>query len=616
MKGQQGPRFLFGVGTGRCPLPSLMQLNSKRWPFHNGQCSRSGRRSHQAGRTQLSRGYAQRPTQQPAAELAAASDPVSYRENRWNQISALETTRGFRPYPHYASTPGLTCSIQEFVGRFQHLLPEERLPGQMVALTGRITSKRASGKRLFFYDLASGGAKLQVMAVSNSYKPSDSTLAPAETEFLAINDLLRKGDIIEVEGFPARTKTGELSIIPHRLKLLSPCVQPLPSWDGLKDPEIRQRRRYLDLLSNPSVQQTFLTRAKIIQFLRTFLNEREFLEVETPILYPSAGGANALPFETHSKAHNMPLYMRIAPELFLKQLVIGGMERVYEIGKCFRNEGVDAMHNPEFTTIELYQAMANYEDMMSLTEQMLHEMVVAVCGSSRIKIPKVFAPLKSKEMDRADCDDDGSLEIDFTPPYRRVYFVEELEKILGMKFKAHHLTDGEPDEELRTIYKNQGLGNAPSTTAKLLDGLCGHFIEKKCIQPTFVCDHPLLLSPLSKEHSSKPGCTERFELFVAGRELCNAYTELNDPREQRRRFEAQSEAKRKGDTEAQPMDEAFCLALEYGLPPTGGWGMGIDRLCMLLSGHTHIRDVQLFPTIKTEDKEEARKDTNNSATTN
>ena len=510
-------------------------------------------------------------------------DPTQYKENREKVVSALKA-EGSNPYPHKFH---VDHRLPEFVSLYESATEDgNRIEDKLVSVAGRLVSARGQGK-LFFYDLRGDGAKIQIM--------SDlGTFAAGEEAFYTIHRTIKRGDIVGVTGYPGKSKKGELSIFPTVIELLSPCLHMLPfakgnsCQGGISNMETRYRQRYLDLIVNSEVRNTFETRSRIINGVRKYLDDRHFIEVETPMMNMIPGGAVARPFITYHNELSMQLYLRIAPELYLKQLVIGGLDRVYEIGRQFRNEGIDLTHNPEFTTCEFYQAYADYNDLMDMTEEMISGIVKDVTGGYKVMYsPKPGLP---------------EIEIDFTPPFKRIPMMPGLEE--AMKVKLPALDDPEIDTKLVALLQKFELECAPPhTTARLLDTFVGEFLEDNIVHPTFITEHPECMSPLAKYHRSEKGLTERFELFVAGRELANAYTELNDPVVQYQRFLEQAQAGKKGDDEAMVVDDSFVTALEHGLPPTGGWGLGIDRFTMFLSNKNNIKEVLLFPAMKPTDEQ-------------
>ena len=448
-----------------------------------------------------------------------------------------------------------------------------------VAIAGRMMFKRVMGKASFcnIQDLQ---GSIQV------YVARDAIGTESYADFKR-SDI---GDIFGLEGFAFRTRTGEISIHAEKMTLLSKSLQILPEkFHGLTDTDTRYRQRYVDLIMNPESKETFIKRSKILKEIRNFLDGRGFMEVETPMLVSNAGGAAARPFETHYNALNEDVKLRISLELYLKRLIVGGLERVYEIGRVFRNEGVDTRHNPEFTLMELYQAYTDYEGMMELTESMFRYLAEKVCGSAMISY-------------------NGTV-IDMAKPFERISMIDAVKKYAGVDF-----SEVKTDEEAKALAdKHHVEYEERHKKGDILNLFFDEFCEEKMIQPTFVTDHPIEISPLTKKNPEDPNYVERFELYVYGREMCNAYSELNDPIDQRERFAAQEEAFAAGDEEANHTDEDFLNALEIGMPPTGGIGYGIDRLVMLLTDAQAIRDVLLFPTMKSLDGVNKKNDVNNTA---
>ena len=449
-----------------------------------------------------------------------------------------------------------------------------------VVIAGRMMSRRVMGKASFV-ELQDSKGRIQVYITRDDICPEeDKTLY--NTVFKRLLDI---GDFIGVKGFVFRTQTGEISVHAQSLTLLSKSLKPLPivkykdgvAYDKFEDPELRFRQRYVDLIVNDGVKDTFLQRATVVRTIRHVLDEAGYTEVETPTLQAIAGGASARPFITHFNALNIDMYMRIATELYLKRLIVGGFEGVYEIGKNFRNEGMDRNHNPEFTCMELYVQYKDYNWMMSFTEKLLETVCIAVNGSTERKV--------------------GDNVISFKAPYRRLPILDAIKEKTGFD------CNGKSEEEIRAFCLEKGLEvDETFGKGKLIDELFGEFCEGTFIQPTFITDYPVEMSPLTKMHRSKPGLTERFELMVNGKELANAYSELNDPLDQEERFKEQMRLADKGDDEAMIIDQDFLRALQYGMPPTSGIGIGIDRLVMLMTGQTTIQEVLFFPQMKPEKK--------------
>ena len=460
--------------------------------------------------------------------------------------------------------------------KLKELLEANRIT---VSVAGRVMSRRLMGKTSFF-DLRDKSDKVQVYLRMNE-------IGKEEFDDYKKGDI---GDIVGIEGFVFRTKMGEISIHAQKFVLLSKSLLPLPEkWHGLKDQDTRYRQRYTDLICNPEVKDTFIKRSQIISSIRRYLGGQGFMEVETPMLVSNAGGAAARPFETHYNALDEDVKLRISLELYLKRLIVGGLERVYEIGRVFRNEGVDARHNPEFTLMELYQAYTDYYGMMDLTENMFRHVAQEVCGTT--------------------CVPYGDVMIDLGKPFERMTMIDAVKKYSGVDFSQVATT-----EEAKALADEHHIEyEARHKRGDILNLFFEEYVEEHLIQPTFIMDHPIEISPLTKKKPENPDYVERFELFITGREMCNAYSELNDPIDQRERFAAQEEALKQGDEEANHTDEDFLRALEIGMPPTGGIGYGIDRLVMLLTNSPAIRDVLLFPTMKSLDGVNKKNDVNNTA---
>jgi lysyl-tRNA synthetase class 2 len=500
---------------------------------------------------------------------AEVSDLSDLRETRLEKARALESL-GQGPYALGFTPTHRNAELQRLHAELAK--GEERQ--EEVAVAGRVMTRRVMGK-LAFFTLADETGPIQLFIE----KATLEVALPGQSEaFAQLTSLVDSGDWIGVHGTIKRTDRGELSVKVTDWHMLSKSLQPLPDkWHGLADVEKRYRQRYLDLIVSPHTRDTFRRRALLVSAVRRWLDERDFLEIETPVLQAEAGGADARPFATHHNALDLPLTLRIATELHLKRLVVGGFERVYELGRIFRNEGVSTRHNPEFTMVEIYQAYADYNGMMELTEQLLAAVTREVCGSTVITYQ--------------------GTEIDLTPPWRRVTMHELVQQATGLEF-----ADFASREAAAAAMVAAGLEvvDTADSVGRLLNEAFEQRVEASLVQPTFVLDYPVEISPLARAHRSRPGLVERFELFVAGRETANAFSELIDPLDQRRRLEAQQARRLAGDPEAQAVDEDFLHALEVGMPPTGGLGIGIDRLAMLLTDSPSIRDVIAFPLLRPE----------------
>ena len=495
------------------------------------------------------------------------SEQEIFRRRSLEELRSL----GINPYP--AEEYKVTGYAREILDTF-----EDEAPRRAVSVAGRVMSRRIMGKASFL-ELQDSTGRIQIYITRDDLCPGeDKTLYNS-----VVKKLMDIGDFIGVSGEVFRTQMGEISVQAHSLTFLSKALRPLPVvkekdgevFDSFTDPELRFRQRYVDLVVNPHVREIFLKRTRIFNAMRQFFNDRGYIEVDTPVLQPIPGGAAARPFITHHNALDIPLYLRIANELYLKRLIVGGFEGVYEFSRNFRNEGMDRTHNPEFTAMEIYVSYKDYDWMMSFTEQLLEYICLSVLGTTKVKV--------------------GEREIDFKAPYRRVTMLDAIKEHTGVD------VSGMNEDELRATCKSLGIEvDDTMGKGKLIDELFGEKCEGSYIQPTFITDYPKEMSPLTKEHRTNPLLTERFELMVNGKEIANAYSELNDPIDQRERFEDQLRLSEKGDDEAMFIDHDFLRALEYGMPPTSGMGIGMDRLVMLLTGQESIQEVLLFPQMRPE----------------
>ncbi len=494
----------------------------------------------------------------PEVELTAEEEQAKLSEVLQIRRDKLAALKNEGKNPFEITTYQRTAYAKQIVNSF------DAMEGSEVSIAGRIMSKRGMGKASFL-DVSDSTGRIQ------SYVRQDHVGDESYADFKKWDI----GDIIGITGEVFRTQKGEISVKAEKIVLLSKSLLPLPEkWHGLKDTELRYRQRYVDLIVNPEVKETFIKRSRIITAIRSFLDCRGFIEVETPVLHTIAGGANARPFITHHNSLDIDMYMRIALELHLKRLIVGGFDKVYEIGRVFRNEGIDTRHNPEFTLLELYEAFTDYHGMMDITEALIRHCAHEVLGTGLIQY--------------------GDVEINLDKPFERLSMLDAVKKYSGVDF--HEITTLEQAraaaKEHHVAYEERHL------IGDILSLFFEEFCEKHLIQPTFITDHPVAISPLSKRKPEDTEYTERFELFILGREHANAFSELNDPIDQRERFEHQAALKAAGDEEATDVDEDFLTALEYGMPPTGGLGIGVDRLVMLLTNSVSIRDVLMFPTMK------------------
>ncbi len=496
------------------------------------------------------------------------SEQEIFRRESLNELREL----GIEPYP--AALYKVDAHSTEIKENFN----EDEIPQRQVSIAGRIMSRRIMGKASFI-ELMDAKGRIQVYITRDDICPDENK----DLYNIVFKKLLDIGDFVGITGYVFRTKMGEISVHAQSLTVLAKSLKPLPvvktkdgvSYDTFSDPELRHRQRYVDLIVNEQVRDTFVKRTKMFNAMRDFFNHRGYLEVDTPVLQSIPGGAAARPFTTHHNALNMPLYLRIANELYLKRLIVGGFEGVYEFSRNFRNEGMDRTHNPEFTVMEIYVAYTDYNWMMEFTEQMLEYVALKVLGTTEAKV--------------------GDNIIDFKAPYKRITMIDAIKENTGYDVSEMN------EAELREVCNKLGVEQDETMgKGKLIDEIFGEKCEGNYIQPTFIIDYPIEMSPLTKKHRSNPNLTERFELMVNGKELANAYSELNDPIDQRERFEDQLKLSEKGDDEAMFIDNDFLRALEYGMPPTSGMGIGMDRLAMYLTGQTSIQEVLLFPQMRPE----------------
>ncbi|MGC8587123.1 MAG: lysine--tRNA ligase [Candidatus Micrarchaeia archaeon] len=471
---------------------------------------------------------------------------------RLKKLEALKSL-GINPYPYSYPQGAYSTAIKEKFANYE---------GKSVDVAGRITSMRSIGG-VKFLDLVDGYGKIQILARDDFLEENSKKII----------ELVDTGDILGVSGNVTKTKRGEISIDAKKIEMLAKSLSTLPEkFHGLTDTELRYRKRYLDFIANTPVRDFFRTRAKILKFVRDFLDGRGYTEFETPVLQPTYGGANAKPFVTYYNAIDSDMYLRIADELYLKRLIIGGFEKVYEVSKDFRNEDIDSTHNPEFTQVEFYEAYKDYNDFMKLMEEMLSGMAKSIFGSYKF--------------------DYMGKTLDFTPPFKRVYWVDEIRKKTGIK--VEELTDSEAAE----IAEKEKLQIGVKNSYHVADALFDKYVKPELYQPSFAVDYPSYMCPLTKDKRGNQKLSERFEMFIAGYEVANCYSELTDPIEQRRKFEEQEAERKKGDEEAPPSDADFIEAIEYGMPPTAGIGVSIDRLAMLFTGNESIKEVIAFPTVK------------------